>query len=402
MIASQLRTGQFKSYPPEARALACRHIQLLRKLPTVFVAVLLREVIGYDWRFPAEREELDRQLSYLSALQTEELRTLFQHFRQIDLTSKVEHVDWVKDPQLFSERLSAYLWSTHQIDSFRIAATEYAEQLNMAKPSQPPRLPRLGIAVIGRGVATGEFPLFRKLRPHGVLFTQVDPQDGLQTLIDAVSARATAHPQPYRHWYIDGGTAMVAAPRVTAISYNGLEPVRQELLHKMQQVIHSGTGGPELMETTLAAMQPDQLGMKNTTRDAMLDRFQVDLLTQGSGTQIYSTIFVQWAAREALRRAQPDTLMARFTPRQRQRPMNELLDANSSGVELDPHGSLVDADMGAYYIWIDQQRLTGAKQSSFLVWFEEHRQALGIGPSVPRGTESANRANLKQLLQWIA
>jgi hypothetical protein len=81
--------------------------------------------------------------------------------------------------------------------------------------------------------------------------------------------------------------------------------------------------------------------------------------------------------------------------------MNELLQGEAT-VELDAPGSLVDADMGSYYIWLDQQRLANVEQSSFLVWFEEHNQALGIGPSLPRGTHSDSHADLQQLLQWIA
>ena len=42
-------------------------------------------------------------------------------------------------------------------------------------------------------------------------------------------------------------------------------------------------------------------------KDEVLERFKVSLLTEGSGTQIFSTSFAQWAAREALRRAQPLT-----------------------------------------------------------------------------------------------
>ena len=60
----------------------------------------------------------------------------------------------------------------------------------------------------------------------------------------------------------------------------------------------------------------------------MIDRFQVKLLTEGSGTQIFSTTFAQWTAREALRRAQPLTMLVRFAPRQRQKPMNEMLSAS--------------------------------------------------------------------------
>lgn len=402
MLASQLRPEQFKNYPPQARKLVIDSMDLLRRLPTIFAAVLMREVIGYDWKFPAERDELDRQLHYLGSLQPEQLRDLLMKFTAVNLSPALERLDWVKEPELFSEQLTAYLWSTHQIDAFRIAATEYSAKLHEMAPAAPSRIPRLGIAVIGKGVAARNFPLFRKLRPHGVLFTQVKPENGLQILIHAVSARAAAHPEPYRHWHIDGGTAAGVGPQVSSVSYEALQPIRTAVLHRMRQVIQSGSGGAELMETTISRISPEELGLTGTARDHVLDHFQVSLLTQGSGTQIFSTTFVQWAAREALRRSQPDTLLARFTPRQRQRPMNELLQDMSIGVELDPDGSLVDADMGAYYIWIDQQRLANAEQASFLVWFEGQNQALGIGPTLPRGTQSDSPADLSQLLQWIS
>ena len=71
-------------------------------------------------------------------------------------------------------------------------------------------------------------------------------------------------------------------------------------------------------------------------------------------------------------------MLVRFAPRQRQKPMNELLSSSQGNAELDLTGSLIDADMGAYYSWLNQQRLAGAEQSAFLVWFEGHSQALVI------------------------
>src|SRR5579872_2720307 len=105
-------------------------------------------------------------------------------------------------------------------------------------------------------------------------------------------------------------------------------------------------------------MEMGRIAPKGST-DEVLERFELKLLTEGSGTQIFSTVFAQWATREALRRAEPLTLLVRFAPRQRQRPMNELLSNAGATPELDPEGSLIDADMGAYYHWINQQRLQG-------------------------------------------
>jgi hypothetical protein len=150
----------------------------------------------------------------------------------------------------------------------------------------------------------------------------------------------------------------------------------------------------------MAQLRPSDLGLDNA-RDPVLDRFKLKLLTEGSGTQIFSTTFAQWASRETLRRAEPLTLLTRFASRQRQRPMNELLAAGTDRPELDPVGSLVDADMGAYYNWLNQQRLPGAEHSSFLVWFENHNSAVAIGPGVARGTTSSTEANLAQILSWM-
>jgi hypothetical protein len=96
------------------------------------------------------------------------------------------------------------------------------------------------------------------------------------------------------------------------------------------------------------------------------------------------------------------TLLLRFAPRQRARPMNELLIETQRKPELDPQGSLVDADMGAYYTWLNQQRLAGAASAAFLVWFENHNEALAIGPTLARGAESNNPVDLQDLVKQIS
>ena len=107
--------------------------------------------------------------------------------------------------------------------------------------------------------------------------------------------------------------------------------------------------------------------------------------TQGSGTQIFSTTFVQWAAREVLRRARPHTLVLRYAPRQAERPMNDLVLASAAEEQLDPHGSLIDADMGAYYTWLNLTRLPGAEKSRFIACHEGGSEAIAIAPTLAAG-----------------
>ncbi len=68
MLPDQLTPESFAGYPPQARELAIRQIAILRRLPLAFVPLLLRELIVYDWKFPAERVDLDRQFTYLAGL----------------------------------------------------------------------------------------------------------------------------------------------------------------------------------------------------------------------------------------------------------------------------------------------------------------------------------------------
>ena len=401
MLPVELKSEHFKGYSPNARQLAARYLATLQKLPLSFLPSLLKEVVEYDFKFPIELIMLQRQMSHLASLPPPEFGEWFQAFRDIRISLELENSNWVGAPAQFVEQLSAFLWRSNQLDSFRAAASAYADRLNKALPPESTPIPRLGISIVGCGVTGGGGGLFRKLRPQGAYFSAVNPQNGVSALLEAAAARAEAHPAAYGHWYIEGGQAANYSSSFTFVSYDSLASARTVLLKKMEAEINYPGMGPEALRSSLAQMSSAEINLSGG-QDRVLDHFKLKILTEGSGTQIFSTTFVQWAAREALRRAQPLTLVTRFVPRQRQRPMNELLSPVLNAPELDPMSSLVDADMGAYYNWLNQQRLPGNAQSSFLAWFEDHNCAVLIGPSVPRGTESTKPTSIKELLAWIA
>jgi hypothetical protein len=397
MHPSELKPEEFAKYPPEARKMILAHLEVIRQLPLSFVPNLLREEIDYDFKFPAERSAIESELTVISSLSSEDLEDWFRGFAQITLSPALEHFDWVNKPERFVEQESAYLWTTHQQDAFREAAMAYGACLAAATPPSPLPAQRLGVAIIGQGVTSYPAPLFRDLRKHGTYFSNLNPENGFQLLLAAVEARAKAHPTPYGHWYVDGGEAAEHSPLLTCVSYNALDGARAALLKNMQAEIRRPGMGPEELRTHLAELKPSDLGMDKFS-DSVLERFQLKILTEGSGTQIFSTTFAQWAAREALRQAQPHTLLVRYAPRQRKRPMNELISNSHTEPELDFIGSLVDADMGAYYHWINQQRLPGSSQSVFVAWFEDHQQAVVLSPTLPHGVESASPIDLGKLL----
>jgi len=401
MQPRDLSSADFAAWPPLARSLAVAQLDMLRKLPLSFLPSLLRELIASDFAFPAERSAIANELAALTALDERQRGEWFHGFAELSVPPDLQAFDWINHPAQFLEMQSAWLWSSHQLDAFRTAATDYNARLQAAMPAATLPMRRLGIAIVGQGVSGWNEPLFSNLRAHGTSFTRIDPQNGIRILLDRAAQRARAHPQPYAHWYIDGGAPVDCDPALTCLSWVGLESVRSGLLEKMQKEIQQPGMGPERLRTWLAQLVPGQLGIPSSV-DPVLARFQMSLFTEGSGTQIFSTTFAQWTTREVLRRAQALTVVTRFAPRQRQRPMNELLSGDNGTPALDPAGSLLDADMAAWYHWINQQRLPAFEQSSFIAWFEDHNQAIAIGPTLPRGVSSDSPLGIEKLLALAA
>src|SRR5882757_934065 len=273
MPVQQIRGEQFHNYPPQAQHVASANITLLQQLPLAFLPLLLREIIVYDWKFPAERDEIDRQVRYLGSLTPDQLSSVMGSFAKLNLSPDLQAMDWVGAPVRFSEKLSAYLWATHQIDDFSRSAEEYIKVFNTAVPEPVIPAPRLGIAVIAEEISKTNYPLFLKLRRKGVYFDHVDPGSNYKLLLDTVTARAKLHPSPYAHWCIEGAEQGTAnGSLIAAVAYDSLQPVRKQLIHKMQQVSAS-QGGPEILRTRLAETEPSELGMKHVIDDPVLSPF---------------------------------------------------------------------------------------------------------------------------------
>ena len=436
MQPGELQTTSFAGYPPMGAALARASLPLLRRLPMPLLPIVLREVSAFDWKFPREREDVRRQVRWLEEMPPGEFATTVGAFQELRLPAGLNGVDWVNDPAGYMEQLTATLWATGQMPAFRQAATAYGDRLARvtgdaatvpvpsaeeggepqaatghgaagrpvvnARAAGAPRLVMVVLAAeLGRPAA-GQV-LYRKLRREGVVLDRVDPAGGVEVLRAEVQTRAAREPGEYAHWTIDGGVAP-ASSGVASVGYGSLAPVREHLLGRARSAM-SGDGdaarsGPEELRTLMAHLTPEAAGMA-ADRDPVMAHFELALLTEGSGTQIFSTTFVQWAARECLRRAHPATLLARWTPRQREQGMNELLSgAPSAGA--DTAGSLVDADQGAWYTWLNLQRLPGVESSRFVVWQEGSSTAVAVGPGLPRGSVASSPMTMAQVLRLLA
>lgn len=399
MLPRDLTEAMFHSYPPLGQKRAVENLSLLRDLPLVLDAILLRELQEYDASFPRERTDIDARLHYLASLSAESRHALTQSFADISLPAALVAEDWVHSPHKFEEDLSAHLWASHQLDSFHAMSEEFVQKVEDATPATAPALPRLVIAVLPPVLNKEGYPLFRKLLPSGTLFAHVDAGPGMDAILERLAQRAIHAPQPYAHWYIDGGEPIPGSSNaVCRFSWASTDFIRSAVLRKVESVIGSGSAGPEMLRSMMADWKSPQ--PTSASSDPLINAFVQRVYGEGAGTQIFSTTFVQWSSRELLKRAQPLTLVARFGPRQRQREMNAMF--SSAAPLMDPEGSAVDADFAAYYTWINLQRLQGSETASFLAWSQHDQRAIAIGPGFPRGTESPAPIPITKLLNLIA
>ena len=101
MLPRDLRIEHFRAYPPKAAKLAVDSLPALRRLPLSFLPSLLREVIEYDYKFPAERAALEKEVAKLVSLSDSQVAKLFGGFSKITLSAQLESSDWVSSPAQF-------------------------------------------------------------------------------------------------------------------------------------------------------------------------------------------------------------------------------------------------------------------------------------------------------------
>lgn len=397
MRPDQLRSRDFNRYPPLAREFAIQYLPLLQRLPFPVCPSFLVQIQQFDTSFPAEQASLRLQCDFLLHMPQTKFTELVSPFARIELSTELKASDWVHEPASFVTELAAYLWLSGQVDRFRAASISFFAAI----PGRNVHPHRLTLVVLGQEVSTPSVPIFQKLRRKGVMLTALDYRDMPQQIFRAFSRHAALSSEPYTHWYVDGGTRWTedyqSLPGTICITYPELNPLRKRVLAIMENVVNTADAGPEQMRTRLTSLTGKQLDAAEITPDPILQRFYTELFTDSSGPQIFSTTFVQWTGRELARRAQPQTMLLRYAPRESYSGFDALLRC-ADPQRLDPEGSLRDADMGAWYTWIEMDRITAPGKGIFLAWLENSQQAVLIGPNAPVTTLCSTSLNLEQAL----
>ena len=397
MTPEALSAASFASYPPAAQRFAKEHLNLLRRLPLAVCPSFLQQVKEFDTLFPVERESLRHQFQSLENMDAQRFTTITSPLRNLKLSDALQQTNWVATPARFVTDLSAFLWSSGQLDTFRNAA----QNLFMEIPARQDTVSRLVVVILGQNAVIDSQRFLRKLRRNGLYLTSFQHASAWDQMAELAASRVATQ-QAYAHWYVDGGSSHPALEpafqRGITISYPALEPVRKRILNRMEEAIASRSVGAEEMRDHLLDTSEIDAGVMEITSDPILQRFYTDLFTQSSGPQIFSTSFVQWTGRELARRTQPETMILRYAPRQQHQDMNAMF-ANMTPNTLAPQGSLRDAEMGAFYHWIEMQRITAPDKLTLIAWAEGQPFAVACGPGAAAGAISTSPLTLQQTIK---
>jgi hypothetical protein len=402
----------------EAASLARAHDEVLRRLPATVHAFILVDLQKWAALFPAEQRYQRALLEHLSQLTPEALRELSEGVARVETEAGLGRIS-ERDPARFQDAAQGALRKQNLVTAWRHEVDSFFQQIDPALearlyPADAPR--RVVLQLYGDGIAVQPDKLWSRFRAGGLriplrLDGVKNSGDYLRALFGVPSnpsgdtgsslfgtLRSDAVFAPTDAWIIESHRALhdllqkepADARPPTGLSYERLLPYRDVLMRALFSKIQSGVESPQAFAAYARSLKlaPEPGVLLNPTE--VVQAFVRDVLLTGNGTLFVNNTFVEWAAAQALRRAQPRMLVARYGVRDRLKPFSSLLlfsqPRTSDVIPLveDPVGSFIDVEQLAYYVWVHAEKSAAyRKRTLYLFLAENVPDMLAIRSDVP-------------------
>jgi hypothetical protein len=295
----------------------------------------------------------------------------------------------------------------------------YAAVDAAARASAPPDVaqPRLTVVILPASLPYARANLWQKWGDRGVEITvDGDAAQITELLLSGPSPIANLLEQQGSNnisdlWLIDAGSGLQTNTDRPGSASSLSWPVLRELRERVLAQVNTVPKNIEATDQTLAAVRnqswdpwwPPELSGQPTLR-----RFVIDLFLSGNGALIFSNSFVEWSASEAIRRARPRVLFARFGLRAKPKPFTGIaIFENQQRISTlpdadDPQGSAIDAEVLARYILHATQRYPEGAQMAFLCIAESAQSAyLVLPPACKASWTYPAKVAPAQIAQWL-
>jgi len=384
----------------DAEALARQHGEMLARLPATLHAFILVELQKWPALFAPERRYQRALLEHLARVSRRELDQASSGIARVEAEAAVNRlgernpVRFQDDAQALLRRRGLFVAWREEVDGFFRNVDPVLEA--QLYPDAAPR--RLIVQIYGSGIAIQRDRLWSRFKRVGARVPlNLEGTTGAEGFLQALfgvrepgqtpAIFAATEPMPSDAWLIeshealhalcDGRGGETSAGSLTGLSYDRLRAYRDDLTRALNRKIQSGVESPQAFAAYARSLQiVPPAGALLASTDVLL-AFVRDVLLTGNGTLLMNNTFVEWAAVQALRRAQPRILVTRFGVRDRLKPFSSMVlfsqprATDRMPVAQDPVGSFVDVEQLSYYIWLNAEKNAAYRRKALYLFLAE-------------------------------
>lgn len=388
----------------EAATLAETHGGVLRRLPATIHAFILVELQRWPLLFAPEQRYQRALLEHLSRMPGAELERSAAAIARIEAEAGINRLN-DRNPARFQDAAQAQLRKGGQIVAWRGEIDAFFRSIDPQLeaelyPADAPR--RLIVQIYGSAIAVQRDKLWSRFKGAGLRIPlDLNGTTGTEAFLRALlGARASgrlpallaaatepARLSPLEAWLVeshealhaqcDPGTDAPAPAALTGLSYDRLRPYREEVTRALYSRIQKGVESPQAFAAYARSLQiAPTAGAMFHAPDVLL-AFVRDVLLTGNGTLFVNNTFVEWAAVQAIRRAQPRILVTRYGVRDKLKPFSSLLlfsqPRASDQIPLieDPLGSFIDVEQLSYYVWLNAEKSPAYRGKTLYLFLAE-------------------------------
>ena len=425
----------------EAATLARPHASTLERLPATFHASILIELEKWTTLFAAERAYQRALLEHLTGMPAPERERMFAAVARVEAEAGCDRIA-TKAPNAFQDEAQAALRKRRLLARWRQDVDAVFQSIQPAldarlHPADAPR--RLIVQIYAGAIAVQAAQLWSRFRGQGVRIPlALDGARSSDAFLRALfggsggtgdAAGATGDTlfatvgggsgsTPLDAWLVESGEALhvcseavasgtAAVPTSTGLSYDRLRGYRDDLTRALYDKIQTGVESPQAFAAYARSLRiAPRPGALRHAPD-VVQAFVRDLFLTGNGTLFVNNTFVEWAAVQAIRRAEPRLLVARYGVRDKMKPFSSLLlfsqPRASDQIPLieDPVGSFIDVEQLSHYVWLNAEKSPAYRQRTLHLLLAEGIDEMlairsGAAASPAAGNDAGGAAAARQ------
>lgn len=391
---------QGKSMQADESSLAA-YRQLTERLPLTMRPSLNQRLAAWNTLFPFERNQLAQFMQGVQSFQPAAFEALTAPLTALEMKMGVEH--WTFSLTSDTMENASLLARSEFYGEWRSEVQKVFEAIHVAGRGAAPAQDghgRLILLVLPECLPIDSPLAWKPWDPRGREFKiagdsrklcelVTQGQSGLPGIGALLASQGCALDSDM--WLIDaeaklGGLTSTAAPTAPcALSYATLKSFRDKFLAEINMAPKNIQASDQL----LAAVRHedwDRWWHAELAGQERLRNFVIDLFLSGNGALNFSNAFVEWAASEALRRARPRVMVARFGLRSKPKPFTSIaIFENQQRISTlpdvdDREGSAVDALILARYVWLSASRYPEQELTCCLCVSESRNSVFLIAP----------------------